>query len=39
MRRILWMVALAALTLAPASALSKNGYIPMESNSNNVQAH
>jgi hypothetical protein len=31
MKRILWLVAAAALTLAPASAMSKFGYIPLDS--------
>jgi hypothetical protein len=31
MKRILWLVAAAVLTLAPASAMSKDGYIPIDS--------
>lgn len=31
MKRILWLVAAAVLTLGPASAMSKNGYIPIDS--------
>jgi hypothetical protein len=37
MKRILWLVAAAALALAPTSAAAKNGYIPMNSVSKQVK--
>lgn len=32
MKRILWLVAVAALALMPSAAMSHNGYIPIGNN-------